>query len=314
MGYKRGRNRQSFIKNTLRNVLLALTCCTVAGLCIFSAFVPIDSWKYHVSLPKIAKAEEDALRVHYLSVGNGDCTLIEFPDGQNALVGGGPDDGTARKNVFRFLNALKIKTLDAVVVPDPTHQGVGVLTELLKYYTVEAAYLPTDGGTNSAYTSFVAELQRQDVPTRDICFGGLIEGDGYNLRILYPLLDEKSTSEAVLTLEYGNTDVLLWSGNDEGVYRVLTTEKQLHLLEKWGVVIDEFDVIQVDTLADTDLLAGFVQEFSCKHAIFSCGGGKSNSPKAEVLQTLGALDVGISRTDEDGHVTLTMTKDGYKIE
>ena len=309
MGYRTRTSRQKFSRRTLRNVVLLAFCLLIAALCIFSAFVPTETWKYHFSLPKVASIEAGETRVHYLDVGNGDCTLVELPDGKTVMVGGGPDDGAARKNIFRFLNALKIKKIDVLVVPDASLKGVGSLRQLVKYYTVNAVYLPVGGGSNGMYNSFVADLQREKISAYDAKFGLLLEGEGYSLRVLYPLESDYSTQQTVLTLSCGGVEVLLGAGYNEEVYRALQTEQQLGLLEKWGVDIERFDVVQVGLKVDAEAVADFVSAFDCGLAVFSCSGGASYSPKEEVLDGLSEAGVEIARTDANGRISVTI-KDG----
>ena len=314
MGYRTRKSRQKFSGRTLRNWVLLSFCLLIAALCIFSAFVPTETWKYHFSLPKVDSIEAGETRVHYLDVGNGDCTLVELPDGKTVMVGGGPDDGTARSNIFRFLNALKIKKIDALVVPDGSLKGVGSLRQLVKYYTVDAVYLPVGGGESGMYNSFVADLQRENIPAYDAKFGLLLEGEGYSLRILYPLESDYSTQQTVLTLSCGGVEVLLGAGYNEEVYRALQTEQQLGLLEKWGVTIERFDVVQVGLKVDAEAVAEFMAGFDCGLAVFSCSGGVSYSPKEEVINGLSENGVEVARTDVNGHISVTIKDGAYTVE
>ncbi len=314
MGYRTRKSRQRFSKRTLRNLALLAFCLLIAALCVFSAFVPTETWKYHFSLPKVALIEAGETRVHYLDVGNGDCTLVELPDGKTVMIGGGPDNGTARKSIFRFLNSLKIKKIDVLVVPDASLKGIGALRQLVNYYTVGTVYLPVGGGESSLYNSFVTDLQREKIPMQEARFGSLLDGDGYSLKILYPLKNDYSTQQTVLTLSCGGVEVLLGAGYDEEVYRALQTEQQLGLLEKWGVNIERFDVVQVGIKVDAEAVAAFAKAFDCGLAVFSCSGGASYSPKDEVLQGLSEAGTEIVRTDTNGRICVTIKDGAYTVE
>ncbi len=314
MGYRSKKNAQNTLKqNLLRWGIIAL-CVLIAALCTFSAFVPAESWKYHLSLPKVSLRAEGELRVHYLDAKSGACTLLELPDGKTVLVGGGADDGEAKKNVLRFLNALKIKRIDAVVVPDVSSRGVGVLRELAQYYSLGAAYLPKKEGTNAVYTAFLADLDRKDVPRYTASFSTLWENEEGCLRILYPLADDYSLEEVVLTLRYQGVEVLLGARLGEDVYQALKTEKSLGYLEKWGIVLGKFDVVQAPPDVDALALTSFAETFACKAAIFPCRGGASDRPNEECLQALSACGVATYRTDLHGFITLTISNGSYSIQ
>ena len=291
--------------------ILVLSFIVVVG-CVLSALYPAESWKYYCSLPKVTAMGEGELRIHYLDVGDGDCALLQFPDGKTVLIGGGTDDGESRKHVLRFLNALKIKKLDAVVIPTATEEGVGVLREVVKYYKIDKAYLPVAEETDGTYNALLADLQRKKIVTEQASFGVLFEDDSYTLQVLYPLADSFSYSETVLMLSYGETDVLLGLGYGEKLYNVLTIEKELKLLERWGVSIESFDVIQVNAKVDEEALLAFAQNFASKHAIFSCG-SESAKPKQEQLDALASANVAVYRTDEQGRISITISGDACAV-
>jgi beta-lactamase superfamily II metal-dependent hydrolase len=311
MSYRSEKLSKEKLKQNIFRIVLLVLCGLLAGLCVFSAFVPMESWRYHVGLPEVSTRQSGELRVHYLDAENGVCTLVELPDGKTVLVGGGADDGEAKKQVLRFLNALKIERIDALVVPDITTRGVGVLRELVRYYTVGKAYLLEKEGTNATYEAFLADLDREQIPRYTAAFGTLMEGEDYTLRILYPLEDGQSTEELVLTLSYGGTEILLGGRYGEDTLRAIEAEKSLRLLEKWGVVIERFDVVQLRTDADVDTLRTFLVELQCRAVVFSCRGGKNDTPTEECLNLLQEYGIAVYRTDENGYITLTLSQGGY---
>ena len=314
MSYRTQRLEKEKLKQNIFRIVLLVICGLLAGLCVFSAFVPMESWRYRVGLPKVAVRESGEARVHYLDAEDGVCTLVELPDGKTVLIGGGADDGEAKKSVLRFLNALKIRKLDAVVVPDTSAKGVGVLRELVRYYEVGSAYLPEKEGTNATYAAFVADLDRKEIPKYTASFGALMESEEYSLRILYPLADDSSIEEVVLVLSYGGTEVLLGGRYGKDALQAIETEKELNLLEKWGVKIERFDIVQLRTDADEETLRSFLGKLQCRAAVFSCRGGKNDSPSEECLTLLQEYGIAVYRTDENGYITLCLTKDGYTFE
>ena len=69
-----------------RALIAALAVLIVAALAVGAALVP-----YRLLLPAVpvsARAEGE-LRIHFLSVGQGDCTLVEFPSGAVVVVDAG---------------------------------------------------------------------------------------------------------------------------------------------------------------------------------------------------------------------------------
>ena len=315
MSYRKEKIAQENTKKRLRSIAVGILCALIAAACVFSSFVPAESWKYYFDLPKLSQREVGELRAHFMDVEEGNCVLLELPDGKNVIVGGGANDGTARGNVFRFLNALKIKKIDALIVPNSTANGVGILRELVDFYDVEKAYLPIGGGTNAEYSAFVADLSRKGIPaidgTQGMIFG---EANGYQLRILLPHTDGDASGDMLLSLSYCGMDFLLGDGYDAESLETLATEKRIGLWEKWGVEIENFDVIQTSRRVSAESFTAFAQEFGCTSAIFSCRGGEGCTPSEEVLTAVGDMGINAYRTDVHGYISISIRgANGYSV-
>jgi beta-lactamase superfamily II metal-dependent hydrolase len=230
-------------------------------------------------------------------------------------VGGGANDGVARKNVFRFLNALKIKTIDMLIVPNSTANGVGVLRELVSFYDVRQVYLPMNSGTNAEYSAFVADLSREGIPAYTTKSGLLMGGDGtYALRALLPLGDGSTTEDTLLSLSYRGVDFLLGDGYAKDCLSMLLNERELGLWDKWGEGIDDFEIVQSSTRIDAELFSAFGTAFGCEGVIFSCRGGEGYTPNEDVLTALTELGVNTHRTDLNGYISVSVhTENEYTI-
>lgn len=313
MSYRKGKEAQERVKRKIKYILLAVFSAIIAGLCIFSAFVPAASWKYHFSLPKVTACAEGELRVHCLDAKNGDCTLVELPDGKTVLIGGGADDGASRKNVLRFLNALSIKRIDVLIVPDATYRGNGALQEIVCYYTVGEAYLPADEGTSTKYGEFTAELQRRNIPAYPTYAGELLSSDGYSLRVLYPFRDMQSVSDTLLCLSCGGFNMLLGGNYSAEALDALLVEKELGLGSKWGIALTHFDAVNLPVKTDEITAAKFLEAFSTQTVLFSCQGGASYQPSDELLTAVTDLGASVYRTDRNGYITLTVKDESYTV-
>ncbi len=304
MSYRREKIAQENTKKRLRAIAVGVLCFLIAATCVFSAFVPAESWKYYFDLPKLAQRESGELRAHFLDAENGNCVLLELPDGKNVIVGGGENDGAVRKNVFRFLNALKIKTIDALVVPSSAANGVGILRELVRFYDVKQAYLPMNATSNAEYSAFVSDLSRKGIPAYKAKSGLIFgEADSYQLRVLLPLGDSEPAVDTLLSLSYLGVDFLLGDDYERNCLNTLITEKRIGLWEKWGVEIEDFEIVQTSSQIGAELFAAFTQEFGCRSAVFSCRGGEGYTPQEDVLTAMENGGVNVYRTDINGYIS-----------
>lgn len=314
MSYRSHKLVQERKKKRLRNVVLIILSVLLAGLCVFSLFVPVESWKYYFNLPTVETRQDGDARIHCLNAKNGSCTLVETPDGKNILIGGGADDGDARKNVLRFMNALKVKTVDALIVPDVTSRGVGALRDVVRYYDVKAVYLPQKDGTNAEYLSFLSDVSKKEIPTHRAKFGDCFSvGADYALQVLYPLEEDTGVREISLLFQYGETDVLLGAGCGEDTLDALVLESKTHLLEKWDIYLDTLDFVQIDAGVDVEPLETFLSAYGCPSVIYSCLGSPTYKPSNACFEMLGSLGVSAYKTYADGYITITVNSDGYSV-
>lgn len=312
MGYRSSHHSTNRSKKRIRNAVLFGVCFLIAALCIFSAFVPVESWKYRVRLPKIEPRVAAELRVHYLDVGNGACTVVELPDGKTVVIGGGENDGWARKNVLRFLNALKVDTVDALIVPDTANSGVGALREIVRHYEVGEVYLPLVEENNATYSAFLADVGQRKIPAYDAEFCRLFDGE-YTFTILYPLQNASSFEGTAILLSYAGYTLLLGEKCGNELCEALITEKQTGLLGRWGVELTTINAACFHEDIGADALNRFLLEFTPTAVLFSCQGGRSYQPSKECSELLAATDLDVYRTDVNGRITLSVTPQGYLV-
>ncbi len=94
----------------------------------------------------------DRLTVRFLDVGQGDATLIQYPDGTAVLFDGGPPEA----GVARLLRRAGVRRLDAVVATHASRDHHGGLLDVLRRFPVG---LLVDGGDGTADPAFRAVLR-----------------------------------------------------------------------------------------------------------------------------------------------------------
>lgn len=158
----------------------------IIALLITDVFVPVKYLSAYFVKPHKNKSGE--LRVNYLSVGFGDCTLIELPDGKNVLIDGGDGAYSNVLHVLKFLNFRGVDKIDYLVCTSVKGEHCGGLSELVKYKSVGFAYIPYCLNTRitAEYRSFIAEIENSNVPYGYACVGEGVVGDGYFFTFLSP--------------------------------------------------------------------------------------------------------------------------------
>ena len=320
MGYRELKNRQEEKKKGVKLILLSVVVFLVLGLLIFSFFLPPESWKYYFSKPDLTAKESKEMRVHFIDVGQGDCILIELPDGKTMLVDGGGSGVDTEKTILRYLNALKIDVIDYLLITHSDDDHCGALGEVVRMKTVVNAYLPaaydiTSGGYAEAY----AALSQSECKLLESNRTVDLSQDGetpYTLSFLYPYSEKMTEGDnegsAVFWLDYMGISFLFTGDAPAEVEEVLLRDEKLGFFDNRGVELSSTEVLKVahHGSAQSSTME-FLSYLNLETAIISCGvDNPYNHPADVVMEKLEMLGSDVYRTDENGHVIVTVTEAG----
>lgn len=132
----------------------------VMVLALVNAFVfPLRYLSVLFSLPEVEARAERELALHFIDVGQGDAALIEFPDGKTLLIDGGGEESDA---LLRYLRALKIDTLDYLLLTHPDSDHCGGLSDVLELFGAKHIYMPycPDETINASYAAFTSAVRK----------------------------------------------------------------------------------------------------------------------------------------------------------
>ncbi len=320
MGYEEEKNTIERRIKVWKIVAIFFVVAVIGALCLFATWYPPETWKYYFWLPQPGTRQAGEMRVHFLDVGQGDCELIELPDGKIMLIDGGADDESATR-IIRYLNALKIETIDYLLITHADSDHCGGLQKVVKYKEVKRAFLPLTNATeNEAYAAAHAELMAKgcqwEYAARSVDLS--VEGEiSYTLRFLYPYTlqteQDVSTNEssAVVWLDFLGASVLFTGDAPMETEEKLMRDHSLGLLDK-SVKLTETELLKVAHHGSADSTSlSFLQYLDVKQAVISCGADNAyGHPTLEVLSALSAQRAEIYRTDECGNLVWTVSKTG----
>ncbi len=92
-----------------------------------------------------ADGETASLSVHYLDVGQGDCTVIEFPDGKTMVIDGGENNKKTEQAIQSFIDVTLptgFKYFDYAILTHPDSDHCGSLDYVLENYPARVVYRP----------------------------------------------------------------------------------------------------------------------------------------------------------------------------
>lgn len=207
-----------------------------ALLLIFSIFI----WGRSFSAASLGGEQ---MTVTFLDVGQGDCALIEMPDGKTVLIDGGgvernedirrsedqmgnirgPEDQVKKdkvgeKVVVPFLQRKGINKLDLVILTHPHLDHLGGLISVLEKIKVDQVLDNGEIYASRAYQRFRALVNANKIKYgtamagQIINFGGKIKGYIYNPA--FPPLGDTNSDSIVMRLVFGNIS-FLFTGDAE---------------------------------------------------------------------------------------------------
>ena len=259
--------------------------------------------------------EDDALRVTFLDVGQGDATVIELPGGDTILVDGGAayerwDIG--RMVVGPYLWDRGIRRLTHVIATHPQLDHVGGLSWIIENFEIDHYWSNGIPRTNRFYQRLRDALEKKGLVERVASEGEEIVKQGtYRLISLNPRLAENDPAlhelrgselnnlSVVLSLTCGKHSILLTADAEvEALTRLMH-----HPLVKSATVVKI-----PHHGAKSSLNPQWIQRLDADTAVVSAGrGNRYGHPAEKVLQAYEHMNV--YRTDSHGAIVLSAKPD-----
>ena len=287
----------------------------------------------------VAELHGDIMEMRVLDVGQGDCVLLLFPDGQVMVMDIGSEFGTTSPwNVIDgALKELEITTIDYLFLTHTDYDHIRETKKLADNYQIKSFYLPiadldTSATWSAAYNAALSETYVEDGITKqaEINYNvGAYEISGENWIMKCYSFDEadypsikkgssatnKNAVSPICLLEYADRTIVLTGDSNE--------KNEPYLLNK-----GYFDNVDADVLkvahhgSKTSTMTEFLNKVDCEYAIISCGADNDyGHPTPELLERLNTYaDIApdddyngfaqVYRTDEDGTVTVQIDEHG----
>ena len=257
------------------------------------------------------------MSVHFIDVGQGDCTLLRLPlDNEekykNILIDSG-ESGNGKK-IINYLENLGISTLDALIASHPHSDHIGSMDEIIRRFNIKSFYMPPFPESltpiTSSYEDMLDELNLKGIKIRELKEGdvlnSLTEGIACaRLSVLAPKegaeVSDLNNVSLIMKLQFGEVSFLF------------TGDAEMEEYESIKGKIGRVDVLKAGHHGASNANGKeLLYELRPEYAVISCG--KNNDyghPHNSVLNTFKKIDTEIFRTDLKG--TIVIKTDGTKI-
>lgn len=280
--------------------------------------------------------------VHYIDVGQGDCTLIRLDDGKCMLIDTGAKDDYNFSNITKVLESYKISTINYLVLTHPDIDHVGNAQRICQEYKIEKAFIPNILDKES-YTSFnlaYDELVKQNTDIEYSSIYSSIKATNYYFAFLSPCSNSidgnyyadfnlvKTPSDIqvndlspIIYLEYLGIRFLFTgdaSKNQESLVINNYNSGLYDLVHGKDVNLYDVDFLKVAHHGSADSCSSkFLDIVSPKNAVISVGGGNNyGHPATTTINALNKVNISVKilRTDTLGTIAVSVNKNGkYSI-
>lgn len=243
-----------------------------------------------------------SLEVHFLDVGQGDCTLL-LCDGEAMLIDAGTNDsGTA---IQLYLTKRGVKDLKYFVITHDDSDHEGGADVILTKFGVENLFMCAFPKDTRTHQEVLDAIQYKNLSWSTPSPGDTYFLGGASFTIVAPnkSYTTPNNSSIALLISHGNNSFLFTGDCEE--------EAEADMLLS-GLELDA-DVYKVGHHgSNTASSQAFLDVVTPEFAVISCGSNNSyGHPRAETLNKLRAMDVQVYRTDEQG--TIVCSSDGEML-
>ena len=297
----RKQNRKYRRKSTLTTTILLAAALLIGVASSGWEDSPDTQGSGQVSQANVDTTDQN-LEVHFIDIGQGDCTLIMCGGHAMLIDAGDNDKGTT---VQLYLKKRGIESLDYLVLTHPDADHIGGADVVLTKFDVDTVFMSYFEKDTKTYEDVVQALDYKNMTWQTPELGDSYAlGDAF-FTILAPndLYEDANNASIAVLLQYGETKFLFTGDCEE--------EAETDILEN-GMDI-QADVYQVGHHGSrTASSQDFMDAVEPTYAVISCGEGNDyGHPHAEVLNRMRQMGIKVFRTDEQG--SIVAVSDGKDI-
>ncbi|MBI3017511.1 MAG: DNA internalization-related competence protein ComEC/Rec2 [Deltaproteobacteria bacterium] len=261
------------------------------------------------------KHKDLRLKVSFLSVGQGDSSLIELPHGKTVLVDGGGLWGSfdiGERVVGPYLLRKRIRRLDAIILSHSDFDHSGGLAFILKHFNVGQIWLSQWQAPTKTFYETLALAEKYQVP----CY--LLSAEHASLYVggtRFQFLNPQNSflNEGAATQRTNNLS-LVFKMTHKNFSVLFTGDIEKEIEEELLLKDIHATILKVPHHGSkTSSSYPFLKKVSPSLAVMSLGvQNRYHFPHGAVLKRYEALKIPIWRTDEKG--TLQIQTDGFDYQ
>ena len=270
-------------------------------------------------------------QINFVDVGNGDCTIINLPDGKILMVDCGLNTNKNLSAITSVLKGFNAQQIDFLILTHPDADHVGGAKQIIKQFNVKTAFIPNIAKLQQfeQFNEVVKQLKAtnciinysdcyQSISGQDYYIAFLsplaTDGQGYSYYSEFNALSEPSNSQIndlspIMYIEYKGVRTVL-TGDASSVQENLVLDNLATGFYDAVYGVNKIRLAHVEYLKlanhgdDGSCCERFLQLLSPKNAIVSCGANSNGYSSSTILARLGEINptAKVFRTDVYGTI------------
>jgi competence protein ComEC len=256
---------------------------------------------------KVTPSDLSGLKVHFIDVGQGDATLLQFSDkGEDftILIDAGNWTG---EEVVNYLTSQNVSQIDIAVGTHPDADHIGQLDKVINTFNVGEVWLSGNTNPSQTFQRLLTAIDSKKVDYYEPRMGDQFEVGPLKIDVLYPkTITEHDNEESIsLKLTYGSVTFIL-TGD-------ASTDDELKMLQS-GIDV-KADILKLGHHgSSTSTHPTFLKEVEPKVAIYSAGLNNTyGHPHEEVVNLVQDSKIQLYGTDVHGTVMVETDGKDYKV-
>lgn len=251
-----------------------------------------------------AVSDGSTLEVHYLDIGQGDCTLIRQGDHAMLIDAGNNSKGT---KVQAYLENQGINHLDYVIGTHPDADHIGGLDVIIYKFDCDQVWMPDYSKDTRTYDDVIQAVKARDYKVTHPKAGDVYTLGEAEVTVVCPVKDSYGSNandySIGVRVQFGENSFLFTGDAEEHSEEDMVSRGE-------NLKADVYKAAHHGSrTANTE---DFLKAVDPQYVVISCGEGNTyGHPHAEVLNRLREMGIQIFRTDDQG--TIVAVSDGQTI-
>lgn len=324
-----GANSKNKVIDSKKSLIIKIAIYAILWIVLFTT-IPF-SWNIEraINLPSFSFSSTlGEFSVHFVDVGQGDCTIIMLPDNKVVMIDTGPN--SSRNNLKRYLSSMDFKAIDYLILTHPDEDHVGNAKMIFDDYEVLNCYVPKVSSnymehrglnvnnykliSTNVWSNLTEAMYNERCNIYYNFKNEKIYDDTYDYSIDFftPIADYQSSSNdysPIILVNIQDIKFMFTGDADE-------SKEQEFLNEYDDLINSNSSYFDVDVLkvghhgSKTSSKTEFLNVVKAETAIISCAAGnKYGHPNLETLERLEIANCEILRTDLTGSIVLAKNDD-----